>query len=260
MTLEELHQKQLSMLECFDKFCRENGLTYFLAYGTLIGAIRHKGFIPWDDDVDIWMKREDYDRFVSFTKINETLRIVTKENSQGYYHPYSYCNVTDTETIMDEHITKKETGKGVFLDIFPLDTLPGDYDDALKYLKRCRRMAQIQSCCVNKPPKGIKGVIKRVIALCVNWDKMYIDLQNEARKYQGKKSQYIGVPTFVWNPAKETLGTKDFECAIECEFEGKRLLIPVGYDKILTMLYGDYMTPPSVDMQKGHHMVDYFVK
>ena len=260
MTLDELHQKQLQMLKDFDSFCKEHGLTYYLAYGTLIGAIRHKGFIPWDDDVDLWMSREDYDKLVSFDQINETLKIVTKENSQGYFHPYSYCNIADTETVMDEHLAKNPTGKGIFLDVFPLDVLPDDESKALAFMKKCRQMARIQSCCLYVQQPGIKGFIKRVIGKLLNWEKTYPKLQKVAVRYRGMQSQHVGVPIFVCTPYKGILKKQDFAQAIEWDFEGIKLSIPIGYDAILTRIYGDYMTPPPVAQQKGHHMVDYFKK
>ncbi len=260
MTLDELHQKQLDMMIAFDDFCQKHDLQYFLAYGTLIGAVRHHGFIPWDDDVDILMKREDYNKLISYSQINDTLKIVTKENSGEYYHPYTYCNVADTETIMDEHLAKKPTGKGVFLDIFPLDVLPNDYNKALRFLNKCHFFSIIQQCCLSVQNNSLKGIVKKAISVFVNWDKFYPVFQKEVQKYSKIKSKYIGMCVLVSNARNAILNTKDFETAIDVDFEGVKLKIPCGYDAILKTCYGDYMTPPDISEQQGHHMVDYYIK
>lgn len=118
--VEELKQIQLDILKFVDKFCKENNLKYFLAYGTLLGAVRHKGYIPWDDDIDIIMFREDYEKFVTTFKDVNYKVFATEVNSK---YPYPFAKVGDTRTYYMEEI-KDVIDTGVNIDVFPLDYLP----------------------------------------------------------------------------------------------------------------------------------------
>ena len=132
ISVEELKMIQLKILDSIDDFCKKNGMQYFLFSGTLIGAVRHKGYIPWDDDVDICMKRKDYDRF--FSEFNQqrrdTLKSISAETEKNYY--LASGKVIDTATVIEEE-NNCAMPIGVYVDIFPMDNLPSD-DKKLKKL------------------------------------------------------------------------------------------------------------------------------
>ena len=122
ITSLELRRIQLDLLIAFDKFCAANELHYSLDYGTLLGAVRHQGFIPWDDDIDISMPRPDYDRFLSLTKNGLGIyEVRSGEYTPGYFYPIA--KMIDPRTILVEHTIGDAHIMGVYLDIFPLDGL-----------------------------------------------------------------------------------------------------------------------------------------
>ena len=134
MTQEEIKKVQLDMLEAFAKFCNQNGLRYFLDAGSLLGAIRHDGFIPWDDDIDLGMPRLDYDRAILLGKdgFGNHYRIMTEK--EGIY---SFAKVIDTRTEMIEFPETHRNKIGVYMDLFPKD---GVQDFSKKWYKKCKRV------------------------------------------------------------------------------------------------------------------------
>lgn len=131
LTLKEKQEIMLDILKDIDRFCRENNIRYSLACGTLLGAVRHGGFIPWDDDADLFMLREDFDRFVKIYKSDRyNLLFNTREKEQ--FFAMGYAKVNDPTTYIAESLTM--TNHGVFVDIFPIDRVPEDPKEQRKYM------------------------------------------------------------------------------------------------------------------------------
>ena len=130
--LEELHQIETDILTAIDEICRKENIRYYLAGGTLLGAVRHKGFIPWDDDIDIAMPRDDYERFLKVMRkgAHPYYKILALEYKEDY--PYTFAKVVDTRTRLQEEIGKDLPEMGVFIDIFPLDGMGDDRDKAMQ--------------------------------------------------------------------------------------------------------------------------------
>ena len=123
LSLEEIKQVELEILHYIDKVCKENGITYYLDCGTLLGAVRHQGFIPWDDDIDILVPRKDYEKLFGILKDDNCYKMIWYKNSPNY--PLPYAKVCDCSTITEEREDQKvKTNYGVFVDIFPLDNYP----------------------------------------------------------------------------------------------------------------------------------------
>lgn len=164
ISVEELKMIQLKILDSIDDFCKKNGMQYFLFSGTLIGAVRHKGYIPWDDDVDICMKRKDYDRF--FAEFNQqrqdTLKAISTETEKDYY--LASGKVIDTATVIEEE-NNYAMPIGVYVDVFPMDYLPAD-DKKLKQLNHridiYRKMLVLKSVPVSDRRSTVKNWVLKV--------------------------------------------------------------------------------------------------
>ena len=121
LSKEELKDSQMNILKFIDRVCKENDISYFVNYGTLLGAIRHKGFIPWDDDIDICLYREDYDRFLNVVKElkDERYKVLDYDSSDWYFQ--NFAVIVDEWTVVEDNIKVKPHDTSVFVDVFPVD-------------------------------------------------------------------------------------------------------------------------------------------
>ena len=135
LSKEELKDSQMNILKFIDRVCKENDISYFVNYGTLLGAIRHKGFIPWDDDIDICLYREDYDRFLNVVKElkDERYKVLDYDSSDWYFQ--NFAVIVDEWTVVEDNIKVKPHDTSVFVDVFPVDRVNdlkvADKDDCL---------------------------------------------------------------------------------------------------------------------------------
>ena len=260
ISLEETKKLELDILSYFADFCEQHNLQYFLAYGTLIGAIRHKGFIPWDDDVDIQMPREDCNRLMATFNQNNTspYRLIAPLEKESYY---TIVKIIDTRTIKVEEGVKAKA-LGVDIDIFALDGAPSDdkeYEEWYHKLIACyqQHLALHQST----DNLGLKAKVKLLL------QKMQILLSygsfNKAkvlRKAQKLHALYpyvdcemAGSIECCFNGIKNRVPKKCFEDYVRVSFEHLSLRVPIGYDEILTRIYGDYMEVPPEGKRVTHH-------
>lgn len=121
ITIEEAKKIELDILSYIDDFCKKNNIEYFINYGTLIGAVRHKGFIPWDDDIDISMTRENYDKFIEYYKNDKSkYKLLALETNKHYFN--NFAKIVDSTTRIDNTRIYKSYPSGIFIDIFPMDS------------------------------------------------------------------------------------------------------------------------------------------
>lgn len=264
LTLKEIQDQSLEILQAVHDFCISNGIKYSLAYGTLIGAIRHKGFIPWDDDIDIIMPRPDYERFVvSFS--SPGLDVVC-EKDKDYY--LNYCRVIDT--VKTDSTTVLPIGKnykgGVWVDVFPADGVSDDKDAFAQNVARVKKnwmmqlryrfsLASFRDILRNCGAKDL--LILTAIKLSGQGRKK-LDANNAAVRENAVRIPYGS--TGHWSQlcvlddgVRNYQLCEDFDSTIDAAFEGKTFKIMNGYDRVLRNIYGDYMQLPPENQRQPKH-------
>lgn len=258
LTLEELKVIELDILKVFRSFCEEHGIRYFLACGTLLGAIRYKKFIPWDDDVDVLVPREDYDRLLASFRDCERYRLYAFERNQKYRYPFAkLCDMTTrlTETFYPNN----GVDLGVNIDIFPLDHWNDDFEKAQREHQRIRKnIACLGYLKVDKPrtDNPVKFVLwSAIIAYCkMQGSGHYIrKIIKESNKQSQRNSRYVGVKAWPMWGTGAIMPVEVFSDAVEIEFEGEKFMAPADYDTYLRSLYGDYLPDPPEEKRKTHH-------
>lgn len=256
ITLGEAISLRKNLLCEFDKICKENDLKYSLGYGSLLGAVRHKGMIPWDDDIDVVMPRADYEKLCDiYSDSHQTQRyqLVNHRNHPEIATKISYFN--DFTTITD-FAGKLQEYKGVHIDIFPLDILP---DDSVKKNRLLSKRASYQRIIKVKDvhPEVFSGYQKAVRLLAkltysvFNSDSTYENLDNLAKKYvnlspeEGAEAACLVESGSVCTFSRQVMDKYCLYKFDEYEFYGFE-----NYDEPLTAWYGDYMTPPPEEEQK----------
>ena len=257
LTLNELKSIEFEILQYFDSFCKENNIRYFLSHGTLLGAVRYKGFIPWDDDVDLLIPRKDYDRMISLFKDNEHYKLFAFEKNPEYRYPFAkFCDMT-TQKI--ESITDNGVTLGVDIDLFPLDEWNDDLPKAKKEAKYLsKKMFMLSLSKLDKT--GSKQIVKRILKSIVMvfckavGSKHYLEkISKQSISANGSNSRFVGCKVWCVYGARGIIPAEAFSDSIEIEFEGKKFPAPIGYDEYLTCLYGDYLPEPPLERQKTHH-------
>ncbi len=263
LTEQERKEIIINILVELDEFCKTNKIKYFLTGGTLLGAIRHKGFIPWDDDADIAMLREDYERFTSIFNSNYigNIKWIDTYNTKKYYLPHG--KLIDTRTYLMEDY-RFACGIGVYVDVFPIDNVGDDKEIAEKESSQRTLVEQLFPRKFEKVSKNnsIKRNLAILAASLLPNNGHYIAKKREERIRKiskGKNGKYVANLYRSYGTNKITLKS-NFENVKKAEFEGHMFNIPTGYDNYLQDLYGDYMQlPPPEERITHHHDVAYWI-
>lgn len=263
MTIEETKQCAFDMLLWVNDFFKQKNITWWLCAGTLLGAVRHKGFIPWDDDIDIMMPREEYNRLCNEFPKKSRYKFLTSENTNNF--PYTFGKIVDTTTIKQEPLRHKYQKIGVDIDVFPIDNFPDDLTVAKKMCYDIKIEQRKLYFILAKYGKGRNTVrtIARFITsafwhltdnLGINSAKKYISrIQQLSQQYNTEETGFCGIAILSHYGIREINKKDVYTSSVEVEFEGHGFPAPVGFDEYLTNLYGDYMQLPPKDKQVTHH-------
>ena len=261
--LDEIKKIELDLLVELDRICREQGFRYFMVGGTLIGAVRHKGFIPWDDDIDISMPRPDYELFLDYCiKNRDTVNfdVISNKNYKKYWHLFS--KLSDRNSIIkDDVIDDNGIRSGVSIDVFPIDGLGKNFKEAKRvfYAKEFQRelldaknwkkytRSKTRSIII-EPVRLFFFVISRFCSpksLMKNIENYY---KNKDFDTEAFSADVAGVYR-----TKEIMEKRIYSEYCDLEFEGHMFRAPKYYDEFLTNIYGDYMKLPPKEKQVSHH-------
>lgn len=262
-----LQTEILNIFKEIDKVCIKHNLRYYAIGGTCLGAVRHQGFIPWDDDLDIAMPRDDYEKFKKIAEDELPDHLKVFPELAGEHNVLKFIKVHNVNTTFVEKIVKDYTDKyiGVFVDIMPLDGIPSNtfekklYYGILHQLSRLDWNRKFYKETQQREDSNLKKTIWRILyyfekKLPSNYfAELYIKLQ---KKYSYNDTKELA---YTWHPEKKIIFSKGaFEDYVLLPFENYQMRCPVGYDEFLTALFGDYMKLPPKEQQVPCHETDIF--
>lgn len=264
LSLEDIHKEEINMMQAFMQYCEKNNITYYICGGTLLGAIRHKGFIPWDDDIDILMPRPDFLKFEKLA-LKDNLLIakdleVHSFNLGNLNDPF--CKIMNLNTVMDKHYVDDEYDKHLWLDVFPMDGLPEDKEKTEKIYKKVLFLRRVvvmlkakDEIIKNESKSKAKAIIKpilRTLLKPIGIRRIVNKINKICMKYDYETSKYVGGIAWGYGPQEKLLreNVKDQKVT----FENLEVNTFACYDEYLRNLYGNYMELPSKDKQVAHIM------
>ena len=262
---EDINKKfRLKLIEtfrAFDAFCKRHQIQYYTAGGTLIGAVRHKGLIPWDDDVDVWMLRKDYERFLTFRGQVEGHYDIMDSRDENYWL-LSLAKFVDTDTTLWEY-EHYPCITGVYIDIFPLDECDADkamalrkeYDETsfkLTYAMAKHSLRQFVTLLSHHDLGTFKSYLKDSLYYLPRYQKYLQAYEACVQKIKTSKGEmYVAFDGLYQE--REIYKKEWLAEIVKLPFEDMEVDAPVGYHEILTQVYGDYMQLPPVEKRVSHH-------
>jgi len=272
ISLRDLQIIELNVLKKIIEICERHNLTYFALGGTLLGAIRHNGFIPWDDDIDIGMPRPDYEKFLRIAplELKDPYMVtgIQYDNAEYYYY---YARVIDKNIKLVRRASMKSVTINAWVDVFPLDGVPEEskaFDKWYKKVKSLNRLFKFSQFEYFFQFFDLKGInlkryfmagLKQIVKFTklyrlVNTKKMWKKLDNQLKKWDYNNSSRLFNVCGCWG-VKEMFPKEYYGKGNLYEFEDIMIRGPVYYHEVLTQMYGDYMTPPK-DADKEHHYIE----
>ncbi len=241
---------ELEMLKELARICKKYNLKFYLCGGTLLGGVRHEGFIPWDDDLDVYLPREDYDRFAKIVDSELDSRMFYQDwfKEKGYPYNFAKIRMNGTKFVQNELI-QCNMHHGIFIDIFPLDNVPDDKTEREKHLKKVTKLKTLLSISYMSLKKGgsLRSIPECIAIILVkaffSQQGIHKKLENEILKYNEIDCANFAQKTGM-NAIKEVYPKAWFKNTEYVDFEKTKMPSPSCINEYLTYFYGDYMTPP----------------
>lgn len=260
----EIKNLELEILLKFDEFCQEHKLRYYLAGGTLLGAIRHQGFIPWDDDIDVCMPREDYEKAAKMFGVQDDRYKLRSNGIDNFSAPFA--KILDLHTKIISKVSNSNIESNLWIDVFPVDGLPEDIANVKNIYDKChfyRGMLTLIDLKMIDDKNIIKRVIKIIlkpIALIIGQKWFVNKLEKIAMQYSYDSCKYVGAITWGLYGVGERMLKSEFETSVEVDFEGHKFPAFSCWDSYLRGLYHDYMQLPPIEKRQTHNVEAYLLE
>lgn len=260
-TNAETREIQIELLDVLHEYCLSHGLRYFIIAGTLLGAVRHHGYIPWDDDIDVVMMRNDYDLFVKEFQ-SSSYRIVSPETAESYPLPFAKLEKLDTYT--EEGMVLYKDTLGINIDIFPVDFVPSSKKERERIFKNNNRFRWLLDQ-KGTFPTGEMSTVKRLEHAIFQFVARPLSLKKIMDLIRRNATSTVASETdkcaeVVWGCGeREVVNAEVFSDSVDLDFENKFYKAPKGWNEWLCNRYGDYMKLPPVEQQVTHHVKKDFI-
>lgn len=260
ISLEEQKQLQLEMLKEVKRICNKNNINYFLGGGTLLGAIRHQGYIPWDDDIDIMLPRQDYKKLLHIfnQETNKQYKLLSYENTEDYYYPFA--KIVHLKTKLVENECREIKDLGIFIDVFPIDFLPNNNKKVKNIFKKYKKVFRtiimmykaknIGKVTTDKKKLIMKKILLPIMEKYKLHTKILKRIDNLTDKYNNTARVACISGLYEEREIMPSSYISDFTLA---KFEDEEYKVPIGYDEYLTKHYGNYMELPPKEKQISSH-------
>jgi len=260
MRIKKLQNVMFEILLEFDRICKKNNIKYQLFAGTLLGSIRHKGFIPWDDDIDICLLRKEYNRFIEVCKTDLDSKYFLQTYETDKHWPRQFAKIRKNNTLLlEDSVSDYDIHHGIFIDVFPLDnvfpnTFIGKMQQKILFIMTKISLIRIKKICMNR-----EGFMEKFLCLFIHpfskiIPKYWLDLLQTkiAIMFQKQETEYVAHLTC----GKEVyMNIKDVYDVIDGIFNDHIFPIPKNYDKVLTGIFGNYMKPPPIEERGSHNFI-----
>lgn len=252
---------QLDLLEKFQDVCHRHGLRYYASGGTLLGAIRHKGYIPWDDDIDIMMMRDDYERLLAIAadEFDAPYFFQTAYNDDKYSRGHAQLRNSNTTAVLPSEQGRFPFNQGVFIDIFPTDAIPDDENARQKQCRDILFWEKLLKVTVRYPANPKKTLIKNIlhtVASIIPYRFIYKQMEKACTRYNEQHTKRVGLISFLPQDERLQFPAEAFGEVQTVPFEYTTIDIPADYDVLLAHQYGDYMTMKQENSYHGGVIFD----